>query len=272
MSQHLTKSPIAKAIFSFLFFFVFQVLWTGLAALLSGSKSLSDVYAMLSEPTGEGATALGLGLMLSAAVTVVMLWLLKLMPRPLLRESATPGWQQMGFIAAALPLLLLGMDALGAAGQFSDSGMEAVFTKMANNWACAIGIVVVGPLVEEIVFRHCLLRHLVAARLHPIGAVVVTALVFGICHGNWLQGVTASLMGLVLGLLYLRTGDIRLSFPFHVGYNAVGTFLFHHPEIEQSIFTLPRSSLAIIALVAALAGAVCIYFGIKPSTSRTEKS
>ena len=59
-----------------------------------------------------------------------------------------------------------------------------------------------APVVEEIVFRGCILRGL--ERYGKWFAVLISALLFGVFHGNLIQSPYAFLVGLVLGYVAIR--------------------------------------------------------------------
>jgi len=80
--------------------------------------------------------------------------------------------------------------------------------------------VVLAPLVEEILFRG-LLQRLVSRAWGPWAGIVVSALVFGLVHGEpwFLFGLIA--VGLVLGFLYEATGSLIACWAAHALHNAV---------------------------------------------------
>lgn len=81
-------------------------------------------------------------------------------------------------------------------------------------------VVIVGPLIEEFVFRKQLLD-----RLRIYGektALLVSAVLFGLFHGNLSQLFYAFLLGLVFGYIYLRTGKLRYSAALHMLINLLG--------------------------------------------------
>jgi len=84
----------------------------------------------------------------------------------------------------------------------------------------ALGGVVLAPLVEEILFRG-LLQRLVSRAWGPWAGIVVSALVFGLVHGEpwFLFGLIA--VGLVLGFLYEATGSLIACWAAHALHNAV---------------------------------------------------
>ena len=79
---------------------------------------------------------------------------------------------------------------------------------------------VLAPLIEEYFFRKQLID-----RMRPYGetlAMVVSALVFGLSHGNLSQFFYAFALGLVFGYVYLRTGRLRYSAALHILVNTIG--------------------------------------------------
>ena len=81
-------------------------------------------------------------------------------------------------------------------------------------------VCVIGPLVEEFVFRKQLIDR---TRIYGEElSVLFSAVMFGLFHGNLKQGVYAALLGLLLGYVYLRTRNILYSFGIHFCVNFLG--------------------------------------------------
>ncbi len=82
---------------------------------------------------------------------------------------------------------------------------------------------VVGPIIEELMFRKLILD-----RLYPFGeklAILVSALLFALFHGNLTQFIYAFLLGVVFAYLYCRTGKILYPILLHMAINIVGGVL-----------------------------------------------
>lgn len=82
-------------------------------------------------------------------------------------------------------------------------------------------MVIAAPLIEEYLFRKTLID-----RMRPYGeklAVVTSAAVFGLFHGNLGQLFYAAALGLVFGYVYLRTGRLRYSVALHMFINLLGS-------------------------------------------------
>lgn len=91
----------------------------------------------------------------------------------------------------------------------------------------AIGIL--APVAEELVFRGAILRTLLSLfgpKMHWV-AIASSAIIFGAVHFNMPQFVHATLIGLLLGWMYYRTGSILPGLVFHWINNTVAFVMFH---------------------------------------------
>ena len=108
---------------------------------------------------------------------------------------------------------------------WDDGGAGVLFEQMRGSAPCWLLLCVVGPLCEELVMRSCVLRTFVERGLPVWLSVGLSALLFGLLHGNWMQGIAAFVIGIPLGLMYLRTGNLRLCLPVHI-LNNTAALLF----------------------------------------------
>ena len=96
-------------------------------------------------------------------------------------------------------------------------------------------VVLLGPIAEELVFRKFLID-----RMAPYGeklAVFLSALMFGLFHGNLSQLFYAFALGLVFGYVYLRTRKLRYSALLHMFINFIGGVV--GPLLLEKIGDLP---------------------------------
>jgi membrane protease YdiL (CAAX protease family) len=77
-----------------------------------------------------------------------------------------------------------------------------------------LSVGVVAPIYEEVLFRGIILKGM-AKKINPTIALVISALFFALMHMNIPQGINAFLLGLVIGVIYLRTESIYLSIFAH---------------------------------------------------------
>ena len=90
-------------------------------------------------------------------------------------------------------------------------------------WAVIVSAVILAPIMEELIFRKLILDRL--AGYGPAVAMSVSALVFGLAHGNFYQFFYAFLLGLIFAYIYLRTGKVRYSMMLHMMVNFCGSVI-----------------------------------------------
>ncbi len=83
--------------------------------------------------------------------------------------------------------------------------------------------VVLAPIAEELIFRGLIMRYARYALPFWI-ANIWQALLFGLYHGNFMQGLYAFVIGLFLGFVAHRGRGIRYSIPVHIVFNFIGMF------------------------------------------------
>ena len=84
----------------------------------------------------------------------------------------------------------------------------------------ALGVVILGPLLEEVIFRGALYRPLRKTSA-PWLTVVVTAALFAAVHIDPRRMVPIFLVGLMLGYLRAASGSLLPAVLLHIGFNAV---------------------------------------------------
>ena len=87
-------------------------------------------------------------------------------------------------------------------------------------WINLIFVAILAPILEEIFFRKLLCRHLL-----PLGegyAIILSAAIFGLAHGNFFQFFYAFGLGCLFALVYVKTGKIIYSILYHVAINLLG--------------------------------------------------
>ncbi len=87
-----------------------------------------------------------------------------------------------------------------------------------------LSVGLVTGIAEELVFRGMVLKYLKRV-IHPIAAVIISATVFGLVHSSLLSVVYATVVGLVLGALYVRFDSIVPSIICHVFFNMTSSLL-----------------------------------------------
>ncbi len=90
-------------------------------------------------------------------------------------------------------------------------------------WCIFLVMVIAAPVFEELVFRKLMID-----RFGIYGdklAIIVSAITFGLFHGNFGQFFYTAAVGLVWGYVYAKSGRLRYSVIMHMIMNFVGGFL-----------------------------------------------
>ena len=139
------------------------------------------------------------------------------------------GWTYPGFsiilYASAGPLLLLAVQLLGAA--LNTPVIDSPFRKLLDGKLSlaffGVFSVILGPLIEELVFRGFLMPLLVRSYGVALG-IIMTAIPFGLLHlaeNGWLwqYALLIGLAGAAFGWVRYRTGSTMASAAIHSTYN-----------------------------------------------------
>ncbi len=140
---------------------------------------------------------------------------------------------------------------------FPATDVEIEFHRIIENnlWYGFIMTLVIAPIFEEILFRRYILTYLQKS-FNPRWALVISALMFGAFHLNVRQAIYASLFGLMLGVIYQKTGKLRYPMFMHFCFNLYGMFPIFLSAFEKargqeiSLVTLNVGFIMLLALCA----------------------
>ena len=141
-----------------------------------------------------------------------------------------------------------------------EDNLDDVFDSLSHNALGVLGLAVLAPLLEEVLFRGAIQGALMRFFDRPWPAIIVAALVFGIIHWNPVQTVYATLFGIVLGWIYYRTGSLMSVIVGHVLNNTfavITTLLGNSAEDEAVAGSAPNVTGFI------LFAALSVYLAIK---------
>lgn len=116
-----------------------------------------------------------------------------------------------------------------------------------------LSVVVVAPIVEEFVFRGLIMTRLSYAMPGWL-AILLSAAIFGGCHGHPIWFAYAFFLGMVFGLMDWKAGSIWPSILGHMTFNAIGQIFTFLPEPESSTGeVIMMIVLLVVAVIAAIA-------------------
>lgn len=121
--------------------------------------------------------------------------------------------------------------------------------------AFGVGIFLYGlisPFTEEIVFRGLVFNRM--RRYFPhMAAVIASGVLFGIYHGNLVQGLYGGCMGILMAYLYERVHSFIMPCLFHAVANMVVYTAAQSMFVQRTIFTAPYCAVLLIL------SAVCVF-------------
>lgn len=196
-------------------------------------------------------------------ILLLLLWVTKVVRRNCLtagRHSEPPlSPSYVISLLTAFLLLVLGNSALAVVLELPDDGVSEIFMGVKDEAFAWLTLCLVGPLVEELIFREGIARQLRSLGMRTFWAALLSAAVFGVAHGNLAQAIPAIILGTALGLYYFRTNDLRLCLTAHVLNNTLAFVLLFFPELETTLVGVSAPILGSIGAVLILAGAAWTF-------------
>lgn len=103
--------------------------------------------------------------------------------------------------------------------------MTSVYTSMDAVWMLWIALIIAAPFFEELFFRGFIYTGLSVSVTGPIGAILITSLLWAFIHGQYDHYEVSIIffMGLILGTARWKTGSVILPTGLHAFCNLVAT-------------------------------------------------
>lgn len=161
-----------------------------------------------------------------------------------------------GMIISVLGRMLQGADVVGNAMNVADYSSDKALIISAF-YGC-----IVAPITEELVFRGFLMKSF--SRVSQRFGIVMSALFFGLSHGNIAQFVLAGLLGLFMGYIDVRHNSLIPSILVHFGVNLMGVFTQLLPRLTGGTQTEIYGVITVALMaVAAVGGVFFVLFARK---------
>ena len=236
-------------------------------------KALGEYDALLSSPATNDIYiwSMAIGLFLSSLAMLLFLYLIKgyRLKFDLLRSiSAKPLFCSTMLVFSSMFALNIFVQWFGL-----EDKLSAELGGLSRNILGAITISVIAPLLEEVLFRGAIQGYMMR-RYNPWVGIVCAALVFGIFHLNPVQMLYATLMGLVFGWIYYRTGSLLSVIVGHVLNNSIAALaLQFFPEGEvvpvANVAVLPMAQMVSEVLSFLFFVGLSVYFAIKLNAAQS---
>ena len=118
-----------------------------------------------------------------------------------------------------------------------------------------------APVVEEVIFRGLIYTRL-RRGLHPMAAVVGSALLFGYCHGEFVWFCYAFVLGFILAQVTRYTNSLMPALVMHVVFNLTNEILTLFGDWQ------PGAVMWVVILVVGVGGSVFCALGLRRAIGR----
>ena len=248
-----------------LYFLLHYAVFCILTFLFQASLDLfGKVYAELMMAHAETVT----GVVSGTSMLLAAFPLIPMLRKELIAPKNRIGIGEMVFTAVLAITASLGFNVLlSITGLTEASGTFQDVSRRQFGVAFGIGIIlygVVSPLAEEIVFRGLLynrMRKYYPARL----AIALSGFFFGVYHGNLVQGIYGTLMGILMAYVYEETGRFLVPVLYHGLANIAVYSTAFIPGLQEVLF---QTEICVVLLTISVLCLIClrrIYY-LKKST------
>ncbi len=96
-------------------------------------------------------------------------------------------------------------------------------------------VLLFSPIVEELLFRGIVYRRLTVL-VGNVGGIIGSALLFGVFHGNLIQGIYAFIVGVMLAWIFYKYQSIYAPILMHMGLNGIAQLIRYIP-LDEYIYS-----------------------------------
>ena len=108
-----------------------------------------------------------------------------------------------------------------------------------------LSVAIIGPIIEEFIFRGIAYKYLERISTGYMPAII-SGIAFGIWHMEPVQSVYAAIMGIIMGLVFKATRDLRYTIAIHITNNFLSTL---PPGIDTETVNNGINILSIIMVI-----------------------
>lgn len=107
----------------------------------------------------------------------------------------------------------------------SDSLNEMTDLLKINSWLLFVPVVLMAPIVEEVLYRGILFRVFKKEGVKAIWIIIISGVIFGLIHLNFVQSSYAMVLGMLMALAYYWSKNILIPILMHFGNNLLAVIL-----------------------------------------------
>lgn len=146
--------------------------------------------------------------------------------------------------------------------------LKESFDVLQGGWLGIISISLLGPILEELLFRGAITKVLLE-RFSPLKAILISGLIFGVFHLNPAQVVGASFIGFLLAWIYYRTRSLIPCILIHIINNSLSVYLsVKYPQTENLSTLVGENNTFLISAIAVVVFLGCLFFMIKKTKAQ----
>lgn len=228
MNKNSIWRSIGDIVLYLIVFAVAQIVITILGGIIWAQvKGEDTALVMKAMQDGTNPILLTLTSVFESLICLVLFLRLKWTPVSRTYLGSKPWFSLLWVVLFTLGTIIPAEFAYEQLGIELSSDYEQLFRSLMQEPWGYVAVGIMAPLVEEVVFRGAILRKLLELTGHHWrwAAIVISAAVFGIVHGNFAQFIHAMLLGIVLGWMYTRTRSIVPGILMHWVNNTVAYVL-----------------------------------------------
>ncbi|MBO4670757.1 MAG: CPBP family intramembrane metalloprotease [Bacteroidales bacterium] len=142
-----------------------------------------------------------------------------------------------------------------------------------NIWLNLLMVSIFAPICEEWLCRGMVLRGLLASKVKPYVAILVSALFFAFIHLNPWQAIPAFVLGCLFGYVYYKTGSLKLTMLMHFVNNTFALVVGHidsFKEMESWKEVFPARTYWILVAACAMLMILCVLAFKKITLTKPE--
>ncbi|MCK9161073.1 MAG: type II CAAX endopeptidase family protein [Bacteroidaceae bacterium] len=138
--------------------------------------------------------------------------------------------------------------------------LKSSFDVIQSGWIGILCVAVLGPIVEELLFRGAITSRLLR-RYSPLRAILFSALIFGVFHLNPAQIPGAFFIGLILAWIFYQSGSLIPGMLIHIFNNSLSVYLdAKYPKMDNLTDLMSTSDIRLCSLMAVIVFILMFYW------------
>lgn len=130
-------------------------------------------------------------------------------------------------------------------------------------YSACITIAIIAPIVEEILFRGIILQGLINYGYKKWNSLIFSSFMFGVLHVNFWQVISACILGVIIGWIYINSKSLILSIVLHLINNLIICLFYLFFKSNYQLYIHNSIVINLILLILSILTSILIIFLIK---------